>query len=352
MPPNQPRLGRTQLSDPQQAASWDAYCGRHREATPYHLSGWGNAVVDALEHEPHYLHVEDAGAIAGVFPLFLRRSRLFGTNLVSVPAANVGGPLADDDATLALLTEGAIALARERNVDFLEVRDVPADSPIASALALDRERYVTVDIDLAGGEKAVWEGLSKGTRRRVRRARGAGLVVSLHDDLDAFYPVYAATVKRLGSPPFSKRWFSALVAAFGPSLQFAVARAGSQVAAVDQLVSFRGVRYSVFAGSRADLWHVYPNQLLLWEELRDACSGGLARFDLGRSLASGSSLAFKLAWGGQVRPLTYGYHLHRARRIPVRTPDAPLYRAAGLIWSHLPDTLVTSIGPRLVKHLF
>jgi FemAB-related protein (PEP-CTERM system-associated) len=296
--------------------------------------------------------VEDAGRITGVLPLFLRRSLLFGTNLVSVPAANLGGPLADDEETLTLLVEGAIAIARERNVDFLELRDVAPLSSIAGGLRLDRGRYVTVDVDLLEGEAATWNRLSKGIRRRVRRARDAGLTVSLQGDVSELYAVYAATVKRLGSPPFSKRFFDALCAGFGDDLQIGVARLAGVPAAVDLMVSFRDVRYSVFAGSRAELWELYPNQLLLWEELRDACAHGMHRFDLGRSLVGSGSLEFKLAWGGRVVPLTYGYHLQRARRLPVRTPDTPLYRALGAIWSHLPNGVVEALGPGLVKHLF
>ena len=79
---------------------------------------------------------------------------------------------------------------------------------------------------------------------------------------------------------------------------------------------------------------------------------GIHRFDLGRSLTGSGSLEFKLAWGGRVVPLTYGYHLHRARRLPVRTPDTPLYRALGAIWSHLPNRVVEAAGPGVVKHLF
>jgi FemAB-related protein (PEP-CTERM system-associated) len=346
------RLSRKDLAGGERADAWDAYCQSHPSATPYHLSAWGRAVAEVLEHEPYGLSIEDAGRITGVLPLFLRRSRLFGTNLVSVPAANVGGPLADDDATLQRLVEGAVALARELNVDFLELRNVAPGSPAASALQLDPGRYVSVEIDLTGGEAAVWNRLSRGTRRRVRRAQDAGLAVELRDDLASFYPVYASAMKRLGSPPFSKRFFAALGEGFGDSLQFGVARLGPRVAAVDSIVTWNGIRYSVFAGSAAGLWRLYPNQLLLWDEIRDACARGLRTFDLGRSLAGSGSLVFKLSWGSRVVPLTYGYSLHRARQLPVRTPDMPLYRALGRVWSLLPDPVVTAVGPHLVKHLF
>jgi FemAB-related protein (PEP-CTERM system-associated) len=352
MPPTLRRLEREHLAGGERIAAWDAYCSRHPAATPYHVGAWGRAVCDALGHEAHYFYAEDAGRIVGVLPLFLRRSRLFGTNLVSVPAANVGGPLADDRDISSRLVLGAIELARERNVDFLELRGIAPDDPIAGALVLDAGRYVTVAIDLADGEANVWGRLSKGTRRRVRRAQDAGLTVELEGGVDAFYPVYTATVKRLGSPPFSRRFFDELQAGFGDSLQVGLARLESRVVAVDLMITFGGVRYSVFAGSLADSWRLYPNQLLLWTEIRDACERRLRCFDLGRSLTGSASLEFKGTWGGRIQPLTYGFHLERARRLPVRTPDTPLYRMLGSVWSHLPDRIATTVGPGLVKHLF
>jgi FemAB-related protein (PEP-CTERM system-associated) len=352
MPGHLAELGVLRLAGDASIAAWDAYCRRHPNATPYHVWAWGRAVADALGHEPQYLYTEDARGITGVLPLSLRRSRVFGTNLVSVPAANVGGPIADDAETLRKLVVGAKELARELDVDYVELRDVTPESPIAGALLLDPGRYVTVAIDLSAGEPAVWSGLGRGIRRRVRRAQDAGLTIDLHGDLESFYAVYAATVKRLGSPPFSKRFFAELAAGFGKELQIGVVRQGHAVAAVDLLISFNDVVYSVFAGSRADLWDLYPNQLLLWAELQDACARGFRSFDLGRSLTASGSLEFKLSWGGRVVPLTYGYHLQRARVLPVRTPDMPLYRALGKIWSHLPDTVVEAVGPHFVKHLF
>ena len=352
MPRTLEELGCKLLAGDAPIAAWDAYCRRHPKATPYHLWAWGCAVADALGHQPHYLYVEDARGMTGVLPLSLRRSRVFGTNLVSVPGANVAGPIADDAETLRRLVEAAKVLARELNVDFLELRDVTPESPIAGELLLDPGRYVTVAIELSAGEPAVWSRLSRGIRRRVRRAQDAGLVADLHGDLDSFYAVYAATVKRLGSPPFSKRFFAELAAGYGNDLQIGVVRQGATIAAVDLLISFNDTVYSVFAGSRADLWDLYPNQLLLWSELQEACARGFRSFDLGRSLTGSGSLEFKLSWGGRVVPLTYGYHLQRARVLPVRTPDMPLYRALGKIWSQLPDTVVNRLGPHLVKHLF
>jgi FemAB-related protein (PEP-CTERM system-associated) len=347
------RLGRAGLSDGALRHAWDDYCGRHPAATPFHLTAWSRVAADALDHAPRCLYVERAGAIAGVLPLFLRRSRIFGRTLVSTPAGTVGEPLADDDDGALQLVEAAIAIAREERVAFYECRGVVPGTAAARPLALDEGRYASFVVDLAGGEGAAWSRLRKSLRRDVRRARDAGLTFELGADLRAFYPVYAASVKRLGSPPFSRRFFACLRDELGDLVQVGLARLrGGRAVAVDLLVTYRDVRYSLFAGSHAEAWHLHPNQFLLWEEIAEACARGLRAFDLGRSPLGSGALEFKQGWGGRSLPLTYGYHLERSRSVPTRTPEAPLYRALGAIWSRLPSPLVETVGPRLVRHLF
>jgi hypothetical protein len=158
-------------------------------------------------------------------------------------------------------------------------------------------------------------------------------------------------MKRLGLAPFSEAFFDELRAGFGGDLRIGLARVGPVVAAVDLMISFHGVRYSLFAGSRADLWHLYPNQILLWAEMQHACAAGDRSFDLGRSLVASGSLEFKLAWGGKVVPLTYGYHLQRARRLRCALPTCS--STARSVASGRAFRIGSSpLGPRLVKHLF
>ena len=120
-------------------------------------------------------------------------------------------PLADDGETARRLVDGAIAIARELNVDFLEIRNAPAGEP-GRRPASTRSRSLRVggDRPRRRGQEAAWSRLRKENRRRVRRAEDAGLESTIGDDVDAFYPVYAASVKRLGSPPFSRRFFDVL----------------------------------------------------------------------------------------------------------------------------------------------
>ena len=109
-------LGCRRLAEGPASAAWDAYCRRHPEATPYHLTAWGRAVSDVLEHESFGLYTEGAQGVTGVLPLHLRRSPLFGTNLVSVSRRERMRPARRISDTAQRLIDGAIAIARELNV--------------------------------------------------------------------------------------------------------------------------------------------------------------------------------------------------------------------------------------------
>jgi hypothetical protein len=218
MPVTLSRLAASQLTGREPARAWDDYCARNPAATPYHLWAWGRAVATVLKHEPHYLYAEAGGRITGVLPLFLRKSRLFGTNLVSVPAANVGGPLADDDATTVRLVEGAVALAGELNVDFL-----CCEMCCRQVLARARSDWIRRHDrrHRPRGRRGGRLDPVEGHEEMVRRAQDGTTAGSTATS--AFYGTYTSTMKRLGSPPFALRFFAELTAGFGDAPQVGVA---------------------------------------------------------------------------------------------------------------------------------
>ena len=74
--PVTPGLSVAPLGD---AAAWDAYVAGHADATPFHSRAWCEAITKATGHTCHVLAARDAsGAIAGLLPLHLIRSLLFG----------------------------------------------------------------------------------------------------------------------------------------------------------------------------------------------------------------------------------------------------------------------------------
>src|SRR4026209_1395054 len=77
-------------------AGWDRFVRTQPDASGYHLSGWRGVFEGAFGHETAYLAAREEGAIVGVLPLVVFRSRVFGNFAVSLPFVNYGGVLAED----------------------------------------------------------------------------------------------------------------------------------------------------------------------------------------------------------------------------------------------------------------
>src|SRR5947208_3336522 len=75
--------------------AWDRFVEQHPAATVAHLAAWGSVIHRAYGHESVCLVAEKEGDIAGVLPLVLIRSWLFGHRLVSMPFLDYGGILAE-----------------------------------------------------------------------------------------------------------------------------------------------------------------------------------------------------------------------------------------------------------------
>ncbi|HIC90929.1 MAG TPA: peptidoglycan bridge formation protein FemAB, partial [Syntrophaceae bacterium] len=76
---------------------WDDYVCKSNSSTFYHMIGWKKVVEKTYGHKPIYLIAKEDGVIKGILPLFLMKSMLFGTKLVSVPFAPYCGVCADSE---------------------------------------------------------------------------------------------------------------------------------------------------------------------------------------------------------------------------------------------------------------
>src|SRR5262249_45983117 len=109
--------------DVEGAARWDRFVQTDPGATFFHGSAWQRLLQDIHGHDTHYLFAHDGTDVVGVLPLAFVRSWLFGRSLVSLPFAVYGGAVARDVETTKMLEARAEELARELNVDYLELRN-------------------------------------------------------------------------------------------------------------------------------------------------------------------------------------------------------------------------------------
>ena len=329
------------------AAQWDAYVLAHPEATFFHRVGWRRVIEDAFSHRTHFLLATREARIVGVLPLAEIKSRLFGHSLGSLPFCAYGGILADDAAATRALDEAAQALAIKLQVGAYETRNQLArhtDWPT-------KDLYVTFKKAIEPEVDANLTAIPRKQRAMVRKGIKAGLASEIDSDTRRFFAAYSASVHRLGTPVFSRKFFRVLKDEFGDDCEvMTITLEGAVIASVMSFY-FRDEVLPYYGGGVDAARAVAGNDFMYWELMRRACERGLKVFDFGRSKRGTGSFDFKKNWGFDATPLHYEYFLVNDLTVPEINPLNPKYRLFIQAWKKMPLTLANLIGPHIVKNL-
>ncbi len=328
-------------------ARWDAYVQAHPDATFFHRAGWKRVIEDAFGHDTHFLLAECGGEMVGVLPLAEIRSRLFGHSLGSLPFCAYGGILADHDAAYHALDTAAQALAQRLNVGALEYRNCAAQHPRWPT----KDLYVTFRKAIEPEIEANMNAIPRKQRAMVRKGIKAGLVGEIDSDTTRFFRAYSASVHRLGTPVFSRRYFRLLKDTFGDDCEVLTITLDGRLVASVLSFYFRDEVLPYYGGGVAEARGVAGNDFMYWDLMRRACERGIKVFDFGRSKRGTGSFDFKKNWGFEPTPLFYEYFLVKDREVPEINPLNPKYRLFIQAWKKLPLPLANTIGPLIVKNL-
>jgi FemAB-related protein (PEP-CTERM system-associated) len=324
-----------------QPAEWDRFIEVHPRAVACHTWRWSQFAASVFGFDLHRLVSRDeTGRLTGVMPLVEQRSPLFGRRLVSLPFFNYGGPLGSSPEAERLLIEQSAALARSLGVRILEIRDdVPREGLPA------RQDKVTVELELPSSPEALGKALGSKLRSQVRRADRESPEVAFGglDLVGEFYPVFAATMRDLGTPVYPRRFFETLLGRLGADCTVVVVRLRGRPAAAAILTHYRQRTEIPWAASLQELRATSVNMRLYWECLVHAIDRGSRVFDFGRSTVDAGTYRFKLQWGGRPRPLYWVYPLDpRAAR---GSGHGKWVARAQATWSRLPLPVANRIGP-------
>ncbi len=335
-------------------ARWDAFVDTCPEATFFHRAGWHTIMEQGFQHDSYFLYAEQDGCIAGVLPLAHLRSRLFGSSLVSLPFCVYGGIAGGGAAVRQALDSAALALARRLGVGHLEyrwreVRENAQEN--ADASWLQQPLYATFRRPLHPDAEQNLLAIPRKQRAVVRKAMAGGLHSAVDYDLRHFYPIYAASVHRLGTPVFARRHFALLRAVFGDACDILTVYHGQQAQASVLLFYFRDEVLPYYGGGSVLARSTGANDFMYWEAMRRACARGYRLFDFGRSKLGTGAWDFKKNWGFAPQPLPYAYQLVRAKALPLVNPLNPKYALFIRAWRRLPLPLANLLGPHIVRQL-
>ncbi len=326
---------------------WDGYVQRHPAATVDHLWQWRRVFERVFGHRTVYLGVRRGGALAGVLPLVLFRSRLFGRAVVSLPFLNYGGIVADDAEASRALVDRASEEARRFGASYVEFRHGARQLPDAPS----RQHKVRLVRPLPASSDALWKEIDRKVRNQVRRAQKEGLVAveGGAELVPEFYEVFAANMRDLGTPVYSRRLFETVVSEFAGGARVFLVRSGRRPVAGGVAVRFKDTSIVPWASSLRAFRTQCPNMLLYWAMLEHAIRDGAAVFDFGRSTPGGGTHQFKLQWGARETPLHWEYVLLAGTSVPDHGPTNPRFGRAIEIWKRCPLWLANAVGPRIVR---
>ena len=329
--------------------AWDAFVAAQPAGTFFHLSGWRHAIGQAFGHAAHYVMAERDGAVTGVLPLVHVRSRLFGQALVSNPFCVYGGPLAADEETADALTAHAAALMARTGVPVLEFRFAAPPEPLRDGWEERSSLYVTFRKPIVADADANLKAIPRKQRAVIRKAMANGLTAVLDDGVDRLHRIYAESVRNLGTPVFSRRYFEVLRAVFGAKADvLTVLDEGRPLASVLNF-HFRDEVLPYYGGGTAAARQRAANDFMYWEVMRRAGERGARVFDFGRSKAGTGAFAFKKNLGFEPAPLHYRYLVRPGASVPEHNPLNPKYRLFIAAWKRLPLPVANLLGPPIVR---
>jgi len=338
-----------EVSNALDEAEWNAYVLAHPDGTVDHLWGWRHVFEDVFHHKSVYLVARRTGAITGVLPLVLFRSRLFGRFAVSLPFLNYGGVLASDSETTRALIERAREVAHTFSASHLELRHIGRQ---LTTLPF-RQHKLALTRTLPATSADLWAKVDRKVRNQVRKAQKDGLIGAIGGEelVDEFYAVFARNMRDLGTPVYPKQLFAETLRRFPGAVRVYTVRSGTTTVAGAMAIRYRDTVLVPWASSLREYRHQCPNMLLYWTMLDDAVVSGARVFDFGRSSPGSGTHHFKTQWGATEIPLHWEYVLLTRKTAPDQGPHNPKFAAAIAAWQRLPLWLTKAIGPMLVRHI-
>jgi FemAB-related protein (PEP-CTERM system-associated) len=324
-----------------QDAEWTSFVEAHPDAALYHTLPWRNFIADVFGHAPRYMVAHEGDRLAGILPLFHVRVPVLGSKLISLPYdIGSGGALVTAAAAEEALAREAITLARELNVDYLELRH-GSDRPALAPLSLRTQTPVLISDMVLDGETAVQARIASDHRKAVRKATSRGVTVRQAvtlEDYRAFYDVYLRVFRDFGTPPYHARYFTELWKRFqsGGAARLFLADTGGRCVGGLMMFCWQRSLVSKFAACLPEAVPLRAYAALYWRAIEFGLANGYRRLSWGTSSRDQTGLIeFKERWGATTQPAVL-YDLD----VRGRAPDlASYYDSGGLarkVWRRLP----------------
>ena len=328
--------------------AWDKFVLSHPHGTFFHRAAWAAVIKKAFGHRTHFVFAERDGAITGIMPLAQVKTVLFGNTLISVPFCVYGGPLSVDAESAAALSAHAGTLLQKTGASAVEFRHREG---VESDWEERPDLYVTFRKPIEADNEKNMKAIPRKQRAMVRKGIQNNLASIANHDMGLLHGIYAESVRNLGTPVFSRRYFDILANTFRDDCDVVTIMDGENPVASVLNFYFRDEVLPYYGGGTSAARRCAANDFMYWEVMRRGADRGARVFDFGRSKIGTGSHDFKKNWGFVPENLCYRYKLAPGASIPDHNPLNPKYRLFIAGWKKLPLPVANAIGPSIVRGL-
>jgi FemAB-related protein (PEP-CTERM system-associated) len=326
---------------------WNDFVKSSSLSTFCHRAEWKSILESVYNLKTHYIYVEESGNILGILPLAEVKSFLFGHTLISTPFCVYGGICSESNEATELLTNETINIARQLNVDYIELRNLSQTQNNWQ----HKDFYHTFKKEISADNDVNLNEVPRKQRAMIRKGIKNDLISIIDDDINTFYHLYATSVRNLGTPVYPKKYFVALKDKFGDDCEFlTVTKNGKAISSVLSFY-FDNTVLPYYAGGLPEARSLKAYDFMYWELMRRSAEKNISKFDFGRSIEGTGSFSFKKNWGFKPQQLYYQQFLINANQTPDFNPANTKYSMYIKAWQKLPLPIANLIGPLISKNL-
>jgi hypothetical protein len=289
------------------AESWDRFVLEHPQGRFCHLMGYKKVVESTYGYRAIYSALEDGKRIVGVFPSFLCKSLFFGKKIVSQPFSEYGGILAHEltENDYQQVFEGLSEVMCQRKISLVEMHGalgIPEATKEKYLFPVFSHQRAVLRLD--GKVDEIWKKrMNYEVRKAVRKAERSK--VKCYDGADRdmivneFYPLFLASMKRLGVPPHPVTYYLECCEHLKDNLKIFWAEYQGKIIAA--LLGFAvGKSIHIINTVSADKhWEKRPNDLCHWHFIKWGAENGYESFDMGSVRYEGQR-RYKQKWGAEL----------------------------------------------------
>lgn len=338
--------------------AWDEFVARTPGGMPTMLSSWRGIMAGEYGYPIHFLYActaaeaESSSQIVGVLPLFEVRSPISGHSLQTTQ----GGMCAATTEAAQALVNAADALARERNVEYLHLRDSRREWDETGLEAVHLHGGVIRHI--GSNKENVWHGLDKDIRRQIRLGLKNDTLRWRNDSYlyRDFYRFFLRFNRRMGTPLFSLRFLQRVIEAFKDEYHLIVGFDGFLPVSGFFNLPLGKTLYGQWGAALPEYHPMYITQVSYWENIMYAIQMDYHEFDFGRAAYPSSQFDFKARWGHETYPIYQVFRVYRGRTPMSLTvgrvdQDRGLMKVFRRVWPKLPVKATRMLGPLFRKHM-